>query len=907
MSSKFNPLVSVIIPVYNGADYISEAINSVLAQTYKNIEVVVINDGSSDETEKIVKAYGNKVRYFKKKNGGVATALNMGIERARGNFISWLSHDDLYFEDKLKKQVMELANLKDKNTIIYGNYVCVDADGKKMYDVDLSNYHNIFKLNFGLYAVFRGCLNGCTMLIPKKCFNDWGKFDPKLLTTQDYDLWFRFFKNKTNIRYLNQFFVKSRQHPKQTSRSYGPMIEECNKLWIGMMSQVNEKAILTISGNICGFYRSVLNLFKENGYNKAYDYAFDKLAYYKKINDKKMESEPKISIIIPCYNQGEYLEEAINSVFAQEYNNFEIIVVDDGSTDLKTKKILKRFKRNKVVIYQNKHKGRSSTRNFALSQTTGDFIQFLDCDDYLLEGKLKRQIQLFKDHPENDVVYSNFYYFKDKQDEKVYPHVSSLFINPQFSYNDILLKWQRPLSIPIHTFLFKKSILQGLKFLDNIEICEDWIMWISLAKKGCLFVFDDFVGAVYRLHENNTSTDKKKSFYNALEALKYIRENLVDKEFYEEFDNSALSYINLLTGTWESPKTDQTTINNTKFDIGMLRKIKMIIKRLWKKVLFVLPLYRKMQFVENNLMVQIQRLEGVVNDNIEINKYISLNIEEMEAQMYTIKNLSENFEKHYLESTNLKLEIANLKRPNESISCEENRNVFDEKFTLPEGHEQIFLEFDCDINEYFNKVKGYILKTDIVLDIGCGIRPENFFEPKVHICIEPFEEYRKVIKPFFPNKSQVIFIKSDALTALKNLDNQSVDTVFIVDVIEHLTKEEGLLLINEADRVSRKQVIIFTPLGFYPMHFRDVEGKDSWGLSGIDVQEHKSGWTPDDFDKSWDVYICKNCHEAFLPEEKIVGKKYSAFMAIKTKNFWGFPIQENTPAIVVEAFKRRNH
>ncbi len=90
MSDVFNPLVSIIIPVYNGSNYVKEAIDSALAQTYKNIEVIVVNDGSTDNTEKIVKSYGDKIRYFYKENGGVASALNLAIENSKGEYISWL-------------------------------------------------------------------------------------------------------------------------------------------------------------------------------------------------------------------------------------------------------------------------------------------------------------------------------------------------------------------------------------------------------------------------------------------------------------------------------------------------------------------------------------------------------------------------------------------------------------------------------------------------------------------------------------------------------------------------------------------------------------------------------------------------------------------------------------------------
>ena len=81
--------------------------NSALSQTYKNIEVIVVNDGSNDDgkTEEIALSYGNKIRYFYKENGGVSSALNCGIRAMHGEFFSWLSHDDVYFETKVEKQI----------------------------------------------------------------------------------------------------------------------------------------------------------------------------------------------------------------------------------------------------------------------------------------------------------------------------------------------------------------------------------------------------------------------------------------------------------------------------------------------------------------------------------------------------------------------------------------------------------------------------------------------------------------------------------------------------------------------------------------------------------------------------------------------------------------------------------
>ena len=95
------PKVSIIIPVYNGEDYLEEAIKSALNQTYKNLEIIVVDDGSKDKTGKICEKYINKIKYLKKENGGVATALNLAIENMTGEYFSWLSHDNLYYKNKI--------------------------------------------------------------------------------------------------------------------------------------------------------------------------------------------------------------------------------------------------------------------------------------------------------------------------------------------------------------------------------------------------------------------------------------------------------------------------------------------------------------------------------------------------------------------------------------------------------------------------------------------------------------------------------------------------------------------------------------------------------------------------------------------------------------------------------------
>ena len=124
--------VSIIIPVYNGEAYMREAIDSALAQTYDNIEIIVVNDGSTDSTDEIARSYGDKIVYYKKENGGVSTALNLALEKMTGDYFSWLSHDDRYYPQKVEKEVafLEENGYLGKKVIVFSDYDLMDENSK---------------------------------------------------------------------------------------------------------------------------------------------------------------------------------------------------------------------------------------------------------------------------------------------------------------------------------------------------------------------------------------------------------------------------------------------------------------------------------------------------------------------------------------------------------------------------------------------------------------------------------------------------------------------------------------------------------------------------------------------------------------------------------------------------------
>lgn len=211
----FNPKISIIIPVYNWSNYLYEAIESALVQTYKNIEILVINDGSNDnwETEKVALSFGNKINYIYKENWWVATALNLWIKKASWEYISWLSHDDLYHPNKIKEAVLLLNKLDWKN-IIFNDYELIDKDKKTINILKSPTKKEdiFFKLISNKFA-----LNWCTLLIPKKAFLEVWFFDKDLKTTQDYNMWIRMIKWWYRFVNLPIVLTKYRIHENQDS------------------------------------------------------------------------------------------------------------------------------------------------------------------------------------------------------------------------------------------------------------------------------------------------------------------------------------------------------------------------------------------------------------------------------------------------------------------------------------------------------------------------------------------------------------------------------------------------------------------------------------------------------------------------------------------------------------------
>lgn len=293
--STNKPKVSIVIPVYNGANYLREAIDSALKQTYNNLEILVINDGSNDNnaTEEIALSYGDKIRYFKKPNGGVASALNFGIAQMQGKYFSWLSHDDLYTEDKIEQQINVINNSIDPNIIVYSDFGLFSSSPKELQEIKL-NTNNIQSFMFWLAT--KSSLHGCTLLIPKAAFTLVGNFDITKRTTQDYDLWFRLAEHYTFV-HLPKILVKARHHAEQdTIKLNSLVIKEGDNLIQLFISKLSPEELLKNKHSLPISYAQIAGSAYNRGFFEAYKIARSLL--YKNISQVSLNELPSLMTIL---------------------------------------------------------------------------------------------------------------------------------------------------------------------------------------------------------------------------------------------------------------------------------------------------------------------------------------------------------------------------------------------------------------------------------------------------------------------------------------------------------------------------------------------------------------------------------------------------------------------------------
>lgn len=185
------PVISVIIPTYNHEKYISEAIQSALDQTYKDLEIIVVDDGSTDKTRELVKTKWPMVKYIYQNNQGISAARNKGIRESTGDHVAFLDADDFWYKDKLALQVKQIEQ-NDKIGLITCGRKVIGETGEEEYIPEINNLERTDILK--KLAISNIIGGGSTVLVRRSCFDKVGYFDEELKVSEDCEMWFRICK-----------------------------------------------------------------------------------------------------------------------------------------------------------------------------------------------------------------------------------------------------------------------------------------------------------------------------------------------------------------------------------------------------------------------------------------------------------------------------------------------------------------------------------------------------------------------------------------------------------------------------------------------------------------------------------------------------------------------------------------
>ena len=210
-------LVSVVIPVYNSEKYLEECLNSVISQTYQNIEIIVIDDGSTDSSPDILKRYSDRVSVLSKKNNGLASALNLGISKMKGHWFKWFSPDDVMYPYTIETLIDEAKKYSD-NAIIYSNWNIIDDTSNVLREFCESDYNYLSDFDYNIRLLDGQQININTTIIPSSLFDKCSIRELDDPVAIDYDFFLcSALLHRTNFHLISKSLVKYRIHSDQLS------------------------------------------------------------------------------------------------------------------------------------------------------------------------------------------------------------------------------------------------------------------------------------------------------------------------------------------------------------------------------------------------------------------------------------------------------------------------------------------------------------------------------------------------------------------------------------------------------------------------------------------------------------------------------------------------------------------
>lgn len=375
------PLVTIAIPVNNGADYLGEAIDSALAQTYPNVEIVVVNDGSEDDgaTDAVARRFGDRIRYIVQENRGVSGALNTALRQMKGEVFTWLSHDDLFEPQKTARQVElhQRAGSRD-DVALFSDFRWIGADGAVLGEECAA--HAALVSN-PMLAFYDGRINGCTLFAPRDLMVSIGGFDESLRYVQDYHAW-RALVGRAALVHLPELLVRIRAHPAQGSRTFAARLE-AEAFWSETLARVGEVQAGLVHGGRETMLRRTADFLRYRSPNKRAANAARRQA-------DAVIAQTSVSVLLDLGYDSSAVRRSAESVLAQTHGRLELMLLGD---DEQLEPLAEVRRDDRVLACPTTLRGAPARFRAGALVAAGAYVALLESGDLYAPHKIETQLR----------------------------------------------------------------------------------------------------------------------------------------------------------------------------------------------------------------------------------------------------------------------------------------------------------------------------------------------------------------------------------------------------------------------------------------------------------------------------------------------------------------------------------
>jgi len=555
--NRAHPTISVVIPLYNGGRFIAQALDSVFAQTLQATEVIVVDDGSSDNGVDIVSRYAasHSVILMRKENGGQSSARNFGIRASRGQVIALLDQDDVWYPDHLKELCQPFfEDTHDTLGWTYSNLDEITEDNRLTARAVLSAAASAHPK-----TQLERCLRQDMFILPsasiisRAAFDAVGGFDEELCGYEDDDLFTRLFVAGYRNVYIKKPLGQWRVYGGSTS--FTPRMARSRMLYAKKLlrSFPDEPSFSRFYSRDLIAPRFLRQAVEEarsalrRGDNEVIDQCLRDISLLEGYASPHTKKFPKrkdflITAIVPLYNGAPFIREAIQSIFDQDLVPDEVIIVDDGSGDSGPDIVLEMAARHPIRLLRKENGGQSSARNLGIDHAHGDLIAFLDQDDVWYPNHLAELVKPFLDSRAVELGWS---YSNLDEINETGEMVTRFFLNtlpaehPKRELASCLK--QDMFVLPSAALVSRRALESVGGFNERLSGYEDDDLFLRIFLAGFDNVYSPESLSKWRIHQSSSSYSPRMAVSRAIYAKNLIAKfpNDLDRSRYLVRDSIA--------------------------------------------------------------------------------------------------------------------------------------------------------------------------------------------------------------------------------------------------------------------------------------------------------------------------------------------------------------------------------